>query len=94
MAYWGVALALGPNINLDVDPDREKAAYNAVQQARKTPPMLPRTSALTSKRYRDSYSLADKADLHQLASDYSRAMGSLLRATPTIWTLRCSMPRA
>ncbi len=24
MAYWGIALALGPNINLDVDPDRER----------------------------------------------------------------------
>src|SRR5262245_49780326 len=25
MAHWGIALALGPNINLDVDPEREKA---------------------------------------------------------------------
>src|SRR5437016_1189304 len=33
MAHWGVALALGPNINLDVDPAREKAAYEAVQSA-------------------------------------------------------------
>src|SRR5258708_4363967 len=33
MAYWGIALALGPNINLDVDPAREKAAYDAVQKA-------------------------------------------------------------
>src|ERR1043165_8448077 len=33
MAHWGVAYALGPNINLDVDPEREKAAYNAVQTA-------------------------------------------------------------
>src|SRR5712692_6206175 len=33
MAWWGVAYALGPNINLDVDPDREKAAYDAVQKA-------------------------------------------------------------
>src|SRR2546422_2856205 len=35
MAYWGIALALGPNINLDVDPDREKQAYEAVQMALK-----------------------------------------------------------
>jgi tetratricopeptide (TPR) repeat protein len=28
MPRWGIALALGPNINLDVDPAREKAAYN------------------------------------------------------------------
>ena len=31
--YWGAALALGPNINLDVDPDREKQAYDTVQTA-------------------------------------------------------------
>src|SRR6266436_4985007 len=33
MAFWGVALALGPCINLDVDPPHEKAAYEAVQRA-------------------------------------------------------------
>src|SRR5689334_20960818 len=33
MAYWGIALALGPNINLEVDSDRELAAYEAIQQA-------------------------------------------------------------
>src|SRR5712664_3195794 len=33
MPYWGVALALGPCINLDVDPHHEKAAYEAVQKA-------------------------------------------------------------
>jgi hypothetical protein len=30
IGYWGAALALGPNINLDVDPDREKQAYESV----------------------------------------------------------------
>src|SRR5690242_4594837 len=33
MAFWGVALALGPCINLDVDPPHERAAYEAVQKA-------------------------------------------------------------
>src|ERR1700682_5230460 len=33
MAYWGIALALGPCINLDVDPPPEKAAYEAVRKA-------------------------------------------------------------
>src|SRR5690349_2730383 len=33
MAFWGVALALGPCINLDVDPPHEKAAYEAIQKA-------------------------------------------------------------
>src|SRR5438105_7518367 len=33
MAWWGVALALGPNINKDVDPTDEKAAFDALQKA-------------------------------------------------------------
>src|SRR5215469_16679178 len=33
MAFWGIALALGPCINLDVDPPHEKAAYEAAQKA-------------------------------------------------------------
>jgi len=33
MAWWGVALTLGPNYNLPVDLEREKAAYDAVQKA-------------------------------------------------------------
>ena len=33
MAYWGIALALGPNINDPGDAAREKAAYEAVGKA-------------------------------------------------------------
>jgi tetratricopeptide (TPR) repeat protein len=33
MAWWGVALTLGPNYNLPVDLKREKAGYDAVQRA-------------------------------------------------------------
>jgi tetratricopeptide (TPR) repeat protein len=31
--YWGVALALGPNINAPMGPDAAKAAYAAIQRA-------------------------------------------------------------
>src|SRR5688572_22593133 len=34
MAHWGIALALGPNYNLDVDAEREKKAYEHIQTAR------------------------------------------------------------
>src|SRR6266404_3978270 len=34
MPWWGVALAMGPNYNMDVDPEREKEAYDAIQKAR------------------------------------------------------------
>src|SRR5438105_336716 len=33
MAWWGVALTLGPNYNLPVDLEREKAGCDAVQRA-------------------------------------------------------------
>ena len=33
MAYWGVALTLGPNYNLPVDTERDRAAYEAIQKA-------------------------------------------------------------
>src|SRR4030095_4645818 len=33
MAHWGVALALGPNINMPVDAQRENAAYEGIQRA-------------------------------------------------------------
>jgi hypothetical protein len=33
MAYWGIALSLGPNINLPEDTERGKQAYEAIQKA-------------------------------------------------------------
>src|SRR5438045_2168769 len=33
MAHWGIALALGPNYNIDVDEQREKQAYAEIQKA-------------------------------------------------------------
>jgi tetratricopeptide (TPR) repeat protein len=33
MPLWGVAYSLGPNINMDVDPEHEKAAFEAEQKA-------------------------------------------------------------
>lgn len=33
MAYWGIALALGPNINAAMDKQQERKAYDAIQKA-------------------------------------------------------------
>src|SRR6185437_11678078 len=38
MAYWGIALVLGPNYNLPGDPARDRKAYDAVAQARALKP--------------------------------------------------------
>lgn len=82
MGYWGAALALGPNINMDVDPDREKQAYDAVHAAAQH-------LAHASAKERDlvaalqkRYSNDPRADLKKLAADYSKAMGALAKKYP------------
>jgi hypothetical protein len=80
MAQWGIALALGPNINADVSPESEKAAYDAVQKAlsMKAPPAERAYIEALTKRY----SADPKADLRQLAVDYKNAMGQLAKNYP------------
>ncbi|MDZ7964294.1 MAG: hypothetical protein RM368_04870 [Nostoc sp. DedSLP03] len=82
IAYWGVALALGPNINSEIDPNRELAAYQAVQQA-----LALSTQASTQERdyinaLAKRYSQDADADLYQLAVDYAKAMGNLVKRYP------------
>lgn len=82
MAYWGIGLALGPNINLDVDPARERAAYEATQHALS---LLARASE-NEKAYIQAlatrYSTDPKADLKKLAVDYKNAMSDLVKSYP------------
>lgn len=82
MAHWGIALALGPNINLDVDPEREKAAYEAVQRAKS----LTAGVSENERAYIDAlvrrYSIDPKADLKKLAVDYKNAMGEVVKRYP------------
>jgi tetratricopeptide (TPR) repeat protein len=80
MAWWGVALALGPNINLDVDQNREKQAYDAVHLALTKQASPKEKDIITVLAAR--YSNEPKADLKKLAADYSRAMGELSRKYP------------
>src|SRR5262245_1299366 len=82
MPLWGVALALGPNINLDVDQEREKAAFDAVQQALKlagsAPPVERAYVEALAKRYSDN----PKADLKALAVQYKNAMAAVVKQYP------------
>jgi tetratricopeptide (TPR) repeat protein len=82
MAYWGIALALGPNINLDVDPEREKAAYDAVQKALALAAKAPGNERAYINALAKRYSTDPKADLRKLAVDYKNAMGDLVRQFP------------
>ena len=82
MAYWGIALALGPNINLDVDPDREKAAYDAEQKALALAAKASENEQAYIQALSKRYSTDPKADLKALAVDYKNAMGELSRRFP------------
>jgi hypothetical protein len=82
MAWWGVAYALGLNINLDVDPDREKAAYVAVQKALLLAKNAPANERAYIEALTTRYSNDPAADLKKLAVDYKNAMGELARKYP------------
>ena len=82
MAWWGVAIALGPNINLDVDPDREKAAYEAVQKALTLAPAAPANERAYIEALARRYANDPKADLKKLAVDYKNAMAELVKKYP------------
>jgi tetratricopeptide (TPR) repeat protein len=82
MAWWGIGVALGPNINLDVDHDREKAAYEAVQKALALAKNVPANERAYIEALAKRYSNDPKADLKKLAVDYKNAMGELVRNFP------------
>jgi tetratricopeptide (TPR) repeat protein len=82
MAWWGVALAVGPNYNLPVDPDHEKVAVEAVEKAR----ALSAGATAIERDYIEAiaqrFSSDAKPDYHQLDVNYSKAMGELTRKYP------------
>src|SRR6187401_1967668 len=82
MPWWGVALALGPNINLDVDAARESAAYEAVQKAVALAVRAPAKERAYVTALAKRYSNDPKADLKALAVEYKDAMRQLARTYP------------
>jgi tetratricopeptide (TPR) repeat protein len=82
MPHWGIALALGPNINLDVDPAREQAAYEEAQRAKALAARAPANERAYVDALLKRYSNDPKADLKALAVDYKNAMRDLVRRYP------------
>ncbi|HXJ04533.1 MAG TPA: hypothetical protein VNH65_05510 [Candidatus Acidoferrum sp.] len=82
MAYWGLALALGPCINLDVDPPNEKAAFDAVQKAISLSPGATENERAYIQALAKRYSDDPKMDLRQLDVQYAHAMRELSRRYP------------
>lgn len=82
MPLWGIAYALGPNINMDVDPEREKAAYEAVQKALALSKDAPETEQAYIQALSKRYSDDPKADLKALAVQFANAMREVTKRYP------------
>jgi len=81
MAYWGIALSLGPNINLPEDTDRGKEAYAAITKAKSleanvTPAEREYIDAL-AQRYAPDGKMNDA-----LQHAYANAMREVARQNP------------
>jgi len=82
MAWWGQALALAPNINDPITPDRAGRAYAAIQiaiQKSKGKPPVERDYINTLAR---RYSPDKDADRTKLDLTYAQAMGDLAKKYP------------
>jgi tetratricopeptide (TPR) repeat protein len=82
MAYWGVALALGSNYNLQADPQQQKAAHTAVRKAMELSDKATEHERAYIQALSKRYSIDAQADLQKLAVDYKNAMAELVRRYP------------
>jgi tetratricopeptide (TPR) repeat protein len=82
MAHWGIALSLGPNINLPMDADAHRAAYAEVQKAI----ALKSGASVAERAYIDAlatrYALNADADQQPLQIAYKNAMQDLAHRYP------------
>jgi hypothetical protein len=82
MPWWGVALAVGPNYNLDVDAEREKQAFDAIQKAQKLAVNAPRVEQDYVNTLAARYTDQANPDYKLLARNYANQMRELARKYP------------
>jgi tetratricopeptide (TPR) repeat protein len=82
MPLWGIAVAEGPNYNLDVDAEREKLAFDTIQKAKKLAANAPQVERDYVDALATRYSDEPKADYKQLSRDYAAAMKALSAKYP------------
>ncbi len=82
MPLWGIALAVGPNYNSDVDAEREKMAYETIQKAQKLAANAPQVEKDYVVSLAARYSADANPDYKQLSQNYSSAMKSLSAKYP------------
>jgi tetratricopeptide (TPR) repeat protein len=82
MCYWGVAYALGPNINLPMDTSLMRPAYQAIQQAEKYAPDATPNERAYIEALAQRYSPVPVADRAALDSAWAKAIGLVSYAYP------------
>ena len=82
MPHWGVAYALGPDINTPRDPARDKGAAEAIGKARLLAPGAPEAERAYIEAMSVRYSTDAKADLRKLDEAYRDAMKRLVAKYP------------
>jgi tetratricopeptide (TPR) repeat protein len=83
MAYWGIALARGPNYNeWVIDASREKVSSDAVKNAQELAPNASATEQAYISAFAKRVSAASQADQKKLGEDYRDAMRELMRRYP------------
>ena len=82
MCWWGVAMALGPNINLPMPDDAVAPAWSALGKARSLEPHASPEEREWIEALAARYSNNPKADRKPLDEGFAQAMGNLWRAHP------------
>jgi tetratricopeptide (TPR) repeat protein len=82
MAHWGVALALGPNINMPMSPENHKLAYEAVQKAMALASKATERERAYIEALSKRYSNAPNADVMKLSVAYKDAMKEVMKRYP------------
>ncbi|HKQ99343.1 MAG TPA: alpha/beta fold hydrolase [Pyrinomonadaceae bacterium] len=82
MAYWGVALSLGSNYNLQADAPQLKEAYASVQKALSLAPRASENDRAYIEALAKRYSSDPQADRQTLALAYRTAMSQLVKRYP------------
>lgn len=82
MAYWGVALALGPNINATMPEEAARIAYEALQKAIELSPRASERDRAYIEALSRRYVKEPAADRKSLDEAYAAAMRELARRYP------------
>ena len=82
MCYWGVAYALGPNINAPLTPEQAMEAYSAIEQARQRAATASAKEQAYVAALAKRYSSDPKAERAPLDAAYAAAMKELVATFP------------